>query len=625
MSGTTPPAPGQDAPPYAAPIQDLQFVLHEWLQVADRLRALPAHAAISPEGIDRLLAQLGQFAETQVAPLNMPGDLQGCRYEDGVVRAPAGFAAAYQAFCTRGWPGLGAATADGGQGLPTVLTNLVTELMGSANHAWLMFTSMSQGGYACIQAHGSPSQKARYLPRLADGSWTSSMCITEDQAGTDVGLLCTRAVPQPDGSYRLWGHKRMATNAEHDLSANIVHLVLARIEGAPAGTRGISLFIAPKYLVDVGDQADGLLGDRLGDGLGNGHGDGPGTRNALRCTALEDKMGIRGTPTCRMQFDGARAELLGEAHRGLQAMFVMMNIARLGTGMQGVNQAERAYQLASAYARQRLQGRGARGATDPQRPADPLTAHADVRRMLLTQRAWTEAGRAFGYWVALRVDEARAHPDAALRHAANAQVALLTPVLKAFATDNGYTSATLAQQVLGGWGYLQASGASQFIRDVRVGQIYEGANGIQGQDLLGRKVLGDGGEALRAFIALVRAALSRVPAQSALQPHVQAVEGLCERLLALTQHLGERVAADPEQLGASACHYLRLVGHLVYGWLWTDMARVSEAAAAASRFHAAKVETAHFYFGHLFPEVEQLLHAAAAPASLVALPADFEH
>ncbi|WP_051302981.1 acyl-CoA dehydrogenase [Comamonas composti] len=587
------------APAYAAPIHELMFVLHEWLGVEAGLRALPPHAHIGAQDMDSLLVQLARFAQDELAALNLSGDQQGCRYEDGLVHAPAGFAQAYRDFCRRGWPGLGAAKEYGGQALPTVLTHLVTELMGSANHAWLMYTSMSRGGYACIEANGTTAQKARYLPPLTSGHWTSSMCITEDQAGTDVGLLQTRAVPQPDGSYRLWGHKRMATNAEHDLSDNILHLVLARIEGAPEGVRGLSLFIAPKFLPDDAGR--------------------PGVRNAVRCTALEDKMGIRATPTCRMQFDGARAELLGQPQRGLQAMFVMMNIARLATGMQGVNQAERAYQLSSAYAQQRLQGRSARGPANPQAAADPLVVHADVRRMLLTQRAWLEAGRAFGYWVALRVDQSLCHPDAQLRDEAAAQVALLTPVLKAFATDNGYACATLAQQVLGGWGYLNASGASQFIRDVRVGQIYEGANGIQGQDLLGRKVLGDGGQALRSFVDMVRSALSRVPADSALQAHVRAVDDLCERLNALTEDLAARVVQDPDQLGASASSYLRLLGHLVYGWIWIDMARVSEAAAGSSVFHAGKVSCAHFYFAHLFPEVEHLLRAAMAPAGLLAL------
>lgn len=598
------PIPAASFPAYVAPQDELRFVLHEWLGVEAGLRPLAPHAGIRRADVDELMAQLARFAEVSVAPLNAIGDLEGCWYRPGEhggeVHAPSGFAHAYRAFCAKGWAGLGADPAHGGRGLPNVLTNLSTEIFGSANHAWLMYTSMSRGGYECIRANGSPAQQALYLPRLASGRWTSSMCITESEAGTDVGLLQTTAQAQDDGSFRLSGLKRLATNAEHDLSENIVHLVLARIAGAPAGTRGLSLFIVPKHLPDAQGR--------------------PGPRNAVRCEGLEDKMGIRGTPTCWMRFDRATGSLLGAPGKGLQAMFVMMNIARLATGMQGVNQAERGYQLSLAYAGQRLQGRSPRGAALPQQPADPLHVHADVRRMLLTQRAWLQAGRAFGYWIALQVDISKGHADALVRRDADEVVSLLTPVLKAFATDNGHASAVLAQQVLGGAGYLRESGAVQFVCDARVGQIYEGANGIQGQDLLGRKVLGDGGARLEAFCAQVLSALARVAADSVLQPHVQAMRALLPRIASLTARIGERAAADPDQVGASAHAYLRLIGHLVYGWLWIDMARVAQSKAASSPLHAAKVATAHFYFSHLFPEVEQLLRVADAPASVLAGP-----
>lgn len=591
-------------PAYVVPQDELRFVLHEWLGVESGLRQLAPHAGTRRADVDELMAQLARFAETSVAPLNAIGDLEGCWFRPdahgGKVHAPSGFVDAYRAFCAKGWAGLGADRAHGGRGLPHVLTHLSTEIFGSANHAWLMYSSMSRGGYECIRANGTPAQQALYLPRLASGRWTSSMCITEAEAGTDVGLLQTAAQAQDDGSFRLDGLKRMATNAEHDLAENIVHLVLARIEGAPAGTRGLSLFIVPKHLPDTQGQ--------------------PGARNAVRCEGLEDKMGIRGTPTCWLRFDQATGFLLGEAGKGLQAMFVMMNIARLATGMQGVNQAERGYQLSLAYAGQRLQGRSPRGPALPQQPADPLHVHADVRRMLLTQRAWLQAGRAFAYWIALQVDIAQHHAEAPMRRAADETVSLLTPVLKAFATDNGHASTVLAQQVLGGVGYLRESGAAQFVCDARVGQIYEGANGIQGQDLLGRKVLGDRGARLEVFCARVQEALNRVPADSAMQPHVQALRALPPRIAALTARIGERAAADPDQIGASAHAYLRLIGHLVYGWLWIDMARVAEAKVAPSPLHAAKVATAHFYFSHLFPEVEQLLQVVDAPASVLAGP-----
>jgi len=581
---------------YQTPVRELEFVLHELLKVVPALQAARPASTVSRADVDTLIRELGAFAESVVAPLNASGEAEGCTWHDGEVRTPAGFRDAYRAFCERGWAGLSASKDHGGRALPTVLANLATEIFGSANHSWLMYNSMSRGAYECIRANGTPAQHAAFLPALAAGRWTGSMCITETQAGTDVGLLETRAVPMPDGSYRLSGLKRMATNAEHDLAENIVHLVLARIEGAPAGSKGLSLFIAPKFLL----TAQGL-----------------GPRNAVRCEGLEDKMGIRGTPTCWMRFDGACAELLGQSNQGLAAMFVMMNVARLATGMQGVNQGERSLQLARSYARHRRQGRAPGAAASAEALPDPLIMHADVRRMLLIQKAWVEAGRAFAYWIALQVDLSKAAPKEDDRHKASELVALLTPVLKAFVTDNGYQCATLGQQILGGVGYLRESGAAQFVADARVAQIYEGANGIQGMDLLGRKVLGDRGERLALLLGLVVDSCDAADGEAALKPMSASTRELAAAVRTETQALLERCAQDPHLVGACACGYLRLVGHLVHAWFWLRMAQVAHAAEANSAFHRAKLMTAKFYFNHLYPEVHHLIAAIKAPSSSV--------
>lgn len=590
---------------YKAPLRELRFVLNDLLGIDEGLKELRLPAAIAREDIDALMRDMAVFAEEVLAPLNQSADREGCTWRDGEVAAPSGYKAAYDTFRRKGWAGLGAATEHGGQAWPTVLTNLMTELLGSANHSWLMYHSISRGGYECIRANGTPAQQAAYLTHLASGAWTSSMCITEREAGTDVGLLRTQAIPQPDGSYRLTGLKRMVTAAEHDMADNIVHLVLARIAGAPQGARGLSLFIVPRHL-------PGAAG-----------------RNGVRCEGLEDKMGIRGTPTCWLRLDDAQGELLNTPGNGLAAMFVMMNIARLATGMQGVNQAEAAYQMALAYARTRLQGRGsgAERMRAPQAPAEPLIVHADVRRMLLVQKAWTEGSRALAYWIAMQVDRSKFHPVPPVRREADDLVSLLTPVLKAFATDNGYASTTLAQQVMGGWGYLDGSGVHQYIRDVRVGQIYEGANGIQGQDLLGRKILGDGGARLQGFQDVVRQVLDKNEAHPVLRPWVEQTRTLCARLDALTRCLIVRAPSWPDQVGASGHSYLRIVGVLALAWQWICMASIAQRridAGQSDAFDAAKVATARFYFAHLLPEVEQhLVVAGQDDDAVMALEADF--
>lgn len=585
-------------PSYRVPQRELQFVLHEWLHVEPGLRALVWPGPPARQDIDELVAGLAVFVEDVLAPLNAVGDAHGCTWHHGAVRTPPGFRDAYATFRRNGWTSLGAAAEHGGRGWPTVLTSLVTELAGSANHSWLMYHSISRGSYACIRANGSPAQQDLYLPHLASGAWMGSMCITEPQAGTDVGLIRTQAIPQAGGHFLLTGHKCMATVAEHDFVDNIVHLVLARIEGHPPGSRGLSLFIVPRLRHD-------------------------GTRNAVACEGLDDKMGIRGTPTCRLRFDGAWGELLGEPGKGLAAMFVMMNIARLGTGMQGMNQAEAAFQMADHHARTRLQGRApgdAFAAPGPQ----PLIMHADVRRMLRTQKAWTEAARAMAYWLAWQVDQAAAHPDALERARSEAVVSLLTPVFKAFATDNGYACTTLAQQVMGGWGYLGTSGVHQYLRDVRVGQIYEGANGIQGQDLLGRKVLGDRGGSLADFRRLVWATVAEHIGHPDLRAWAQALHALDQRLAALTDALLRRAeVGEPDLVGACGHSFLRVVGLLAWGWIWLQLAALARKqldASSASEFYTDKLATAGFYFAHLMPEADYQIRVAEAGSDVLGRP-----
>ncbi|MFP5305251.1 MAG: acyl-CoA dehydrogenase family protein, partial [Gammaproteobacteria bacterium] len=467
-------------PSYTPPLRDMQFVLHELLEVETQLRKLPQHSDIDAATIDSVLEEGGRFCAEVLFPLNQVGDREGCTYHgDGVVTAPTGFKEAYAQFIEAGWPSLGADPHYGGQGLPHVVHSAFMEMMNSANQAWSMYPGLSHGAYNALSAFGTPEQKKVYLPRLVSGEWTGTMCLTEAHAGTDLGLLRTKAEPQPDGSYAITGTKIFISAGEHDLSKNIVHLVLARLPDAPGGTKGISLFIVPKFVPDASGE--------------------PGARNAVKCGSIEHKMGIHGNATCVMNFDGAKGWLVGAPNKGLNAMFVMMNSARLGVGMQSLGLAEFAYQNSLAYAKERLQSRSLTGPKLKDKPADPIIVHPDVRRMLLTQKAYVEAARAFTYWAGLAIDREHKHPDEAVRKDNADLVALLTPVVKGFITDNGYESTTLAMQVLGGHGYISEHGLEQCVRDARINMIYEGTNTIQALDLLGRKVLGDMGGRLMKF------------------------------------------------------------------------------------------------------------------------------
>ncbi|MDE2160350.1 MAG: acyl-CoA dehydrogenase family protein, partial [Burkholderiales bacterium] len=458
-------------PIYTPPLRDMHFVLHELLGVADELARLPRHAEVDADTINAVLEEAGKFAAEVVFPLNQGGDLQGCTLDAATheVRTPAGFKSAYDQYVAGGWPALSCDPAYGGQGLPLVLNQCLYEMLNSANQAWTMYPGLSHGAYECLKAHGTPAQQSTYLPKLVSGVWTGTMCLTEPHCGTDLGLLRSKATPRADGSYAITGQKIFISAGEHDMAPNIVHLVLARLPDAPTGSKGISLFVVPKYQV----AADGSLGER----------------NAVTCTAIEHKMGIHGNSTCQLNLDGAVGTLVGEPNKGLAAMFVMMNAARLGVGNQGLGLTEVAYQNAVAYAKDRIQMRSLSGAKHPEQPADTIIVHPDVRRMLLTARAWAEGARALACYTALQFDKEMESVDEAERRDCADLVALLTPVIKAFITDNAWQATSNCLQVYGGHGYVRDNGMEQYVRDARINMIYEGTNTIQSLDLLGRKVL----------------------------------------------------------------------------------------------------------------------------------------
>jgi alkylation response protein AidB-like acyl-CoA dehydrogenase len=590
---------------YHPPLRDMHFVIHDLLQACGNLRGIPAHASIDPELIGQVLEQGGRFCSEVLFPLNRSGDEEGCRYEgDGVVRTPAGFVEAWNQFCEAGWPTLTCDPQYGGQGLPHLVGMAFQEMMNSANQAWTMYPGLTHGAYDCLRAHGTDGQKALYLPKLVSGEWTGTMCLTEPHCGTDLGLLRTKAEPRGDGSHALSGTKIFISSGEHDLAQNIVHLVLARLPDAPAGTRGVSLFVVPKFLPD----ADGR----------------PGERNRVRCARIEQKMGIHANATCVMDFDGATGWLVGEPNKGLQAMFVMMNVARIGVGLQSLGLMEVACQNSVAYARERLQMRALGGARSPDTPADPIIVHPDVRRMLLTQKAWVEGSRAFAYWLALQADIAEGHPDEAARREAADMLALLTPVVKAFVTDNAFASTNLALQVFGGHGYIREWGMEQHVRDARINMIYEGTNGIQGLDLLGRKVLGDAGAKLRKFGNLIAALVEAEGTREEMAEFINPLADLGQKVEKLTMEIGMKAMQNPDEAGAASVDYLRVIGHLVLGYFWARMARVAlDHEHEADPFFRAKLATARFYFAKLMPETAGLIRSARAGAApLMALDAE---
>ncbi|PZQ48978.1 MAG: acyl-CoA dehydrogenase [Rhodovulum sulfidophilum] len=580
---------------YAAPLDDLAFLLHRVFDV-ERCPA-PGYAELDPATTAAILGEAARLAEEVLAPLNRAGDLEGCRFENGVVRVPGGFRAAYDAVRAGGWTALDLDPAYGGQGMPTLLNSVTGEFFAGANMALNMYWGLTHGAYAAIHAHGTEAQKATYLPRLASGEWTGTMNLTEPQCGTDLGLLRTRAEPRPDGSHAITGQKIFISSGEHDLAENIVHLVLARIPGGPPGVKGISLFIVPKIL----PMPEGTLG----------------ARNALSCGEIERKMGIHGNATCVMNYDGATGFLVGEPHRGLRAMFTMMNEARLAVGVQGLAQGAAAYQAAAAYARERLQGRAVPAPANPGPPADPLIVHPDIRRALMDMRAFVEGGRALMIWDAMLIDRARAG-DAGAEGLAQ----LLTPVLKGVLTDQGFATAVAAQQVFGGHGYVEDWPMSQYLRDARITMIYEGANGIQALDLVGRKLALDGGKPMLAFFATVKETL-RGPGAGDPEFRAAFLDPLRAAAKDLEAALGVFMAAgmaDPNRALAGATDFLHLMGHVCLGLMW---ARMAAAADGDGAFDHAKRLTARHYMTRLLPETalrRARIEAEAAP--LMTMPAE---
>jgi acyl-CoA dehydrogenase len=593
---------GLSMPTYKAPVEETLFVLNNVLRV-ERYNNIPGFAETTPDVAQAVLSEAAKLCEDVLAPLNRVGDKEGCRRDaDGSITTPPGFKDAYNKLVAGGWVGASAPVEFGGQGLPLLLTVAVREYMYSANIAFTMYSSLALGAVTAIYTHGSAEQKARFLPKLISGEWAGTMNLTEPHCGTDLGQLRCRAMPQPDGSYKITGTKIFISGGEHDLTSNIIHLVLARIEGAPAGTRGISLFIVPKIL----PKQDGALS----------------AHNAVSCGSIEEKMGIHGNATCVMNYDDATGWLVGEPHRGLYAMFTMMNAARLSVGLQGLSLSEVAYQNAVAYAKERLSGRAVGGAQFPEKPADPIIVHPDVRRMLMTMRAFNEAARALVLWTALRGDIAQRSPDPGEREAAEDHMGLMTPVIKGALTEIGFTNTVLAQQIFGGHGYIAEHGVEQFVRDARISMIYEGTTGIQALDLVGRKLPKDGGRALQAFFTDVSAFITDHRNDAAISAFVTPLGSAIGDLRSATQWFMQYAPGRPENAGAGATDYLQLFGLVALGYMWcliADAAHTSKAGEAMTE----KLIVGRFFMERMLPETAvYLVRIKAGAESTMALPVE---
>ncbi len=594
-------------PSYQAPVRDTTFVLNEVLNIA-QYAALPRFAEASSDIISAILEEGAKFTEEVVQPLNQIGDARGCtRDSQGTVATAPGFKAAYEQFTAAGWGALAFSSEYGGQGLPHVIATAFEEYMVAANMAFTMYPMLTMGAIAAIDAVASEELKQRYLPNMVSGQWAGTMNLTEPHCGTDLGLLRTKAEPQDDGTYKITGTKIFISAGEHDLTENIIHLVLAKTPDAPDSTRGISLFLVPKVLVND----DSSLG----------------ATNAVSCGSIEEKMGIHGNATCVMNYDGATGYLLGEKEKGLRAMFIMMNAARLGVGVQGLAISEVAYQNAAIYARDRLQGRSLSGPKNADGRADPIIVHADVRRMLLNAKAFNEGARATALWVSSLVDLAEVGATDEEREQADDLVGLLTPVVKGFFTDKGYENCTHAQQVLGGHGYIREWGMEQFVRDARIAMIYEGTNGIQALDLVGRKLAQNGGRALRRYTALIAAFISENAEDERMQGFALGLKKAADDLNGATQWLMRNAMTKPDNAGAGSVPYLYLMGLLTLGYLWARSATAAYAAldgdTADTAFYEHKLQTARYYFSHLLPETAlQRARVEAGADNLMALPAE---
>ncbi|MBX9959588.1 MAG: acyl-CoA dehydrogenase C-terminal domain-containing protein [Burkholderiaceae bacterium] len=589
-------------PSYNPPLRDMQFVMHEVLKVSDALKEIPRHADTDADTINAVLEEGGKFAAEVIFPLNISGDAEGCKLDKTTheVTAPKGFKEAYAQYIEGGWAALSCDPEYGGQGLPFVINQCFYEMMNSANQAWTMYPGLSHGAYECLHAHGTDEQKKLFLPKLVSGEWTGTMCLTEPHCGTDLGMLRTKAEPQADGSYKINGAKIFISAGEHDLAENIVHLVLARLPDAPKGSKGISLFLVPKYKV----KADGSLGER----------------NGIYCGGLEHKMGIHGNATAQMILDNAVGTLVGQPNKGLQAMFVMMNAARLGVGNQSLGLTEVAYQNALAYAKDRIQMRSLSGTKAKDKEADPIIVHPDVRKMLLTAKAYAEGGRALACYCALLLDQHLYHPDEKVRKDSDEMLALLTPIIKAFLTDNGFEATVMCQQVFGGHGYIKEWGMEQFVRDARINMIYEGTNTVQSLDLLGRKILGNNGATLKKFGKLVGQLVEEEGVNEKMAEFINPLAVLGDQMTKFTMEIGFKGLQNPDEVGAAAVDYLRVAGHLVFGYFFARMASVALKEIAAGNtdpFYQAKLQTARFYFAKLFPETATLMRTARAGSKVL--------
>lgn len=590
-------------PDYKAPVRDIQFVINEVLESEKLYQTLPGFEEATEDLMNAIIEEGARFSENVIAPLNRSGDEEGCHWSEEGVKTPAGYKEAYRQYVDNGWPALSAQAEYGGQGMPSMLGIIMSELAGSANWSWVMYPGLSLGAVNTVEAHGDEEQKQKYLTKLISGEWTGTMCLTESQCGSDLGLLRTKAEPQSDGSYTITGTKIFISAGEHDMTDNIVHIVLARLPDAPDGTKGISLFIVPKF--NVND--DGAVGER----------------NAVHCASIEEKMGIHGNATCVLNFDGARGFLIGEPNRGLNAMFTFMNTARIGTATQGLAHAELSFQGALAYAKDRLAMRSLTGPKNPDGPADPIIVHPDVRRMLLTQKAFAEGSRAFLYYLAQQGDIV-ANGTKEQAKVADDLMGLLTPIGKAFVTEVGFEAANLGVQVYGGHGFIREWGMEQIVRDARIAMLYEGTTGIQALDLVGRKVLGSGGKLLLGFTCVIDA-FCEANSAAEFEEFIKPLQSHSKEWLELSMKLGEAAMENPDNAGAGAVDYLMYSGYVTLAYFWARMAVLAQQKMAAGdgdvSFYEAKVMTARFYFDRLLPRTESLKTTTLAGAdSLMAMP-----
>ena len=582
-------------PAYTPPLRDMQFVMHEVFHIVDDFKQIPKHADIDVDTINAVLEEGGKFAKEVIFPLNISGDEEGCKIDQTThaVTTPKGFKEAYKTYVDGGWAALGCSPEYGGQGLPYVVNGMFYEMLNSANQAWTMYPGLTHGAYAALETHGTPEQKATYLHKMTSGEWTGTMCPTEPHCGTDLGLMRTKAEPQADGTYKITGNIIFISAGEHDMTDNIIHLVLARLSDAPAGIKGVSLFIVPKFHVN----ADGSLGER----------------NGIYCGGLEHKMGIHGNATAQIVLDGAVGTLVGQPHKGMNGMFVMMNAARLGVGNQSLGLTEVAFQNALAYAKDRIQMRSLSGTKAKDKPADPIIVHPDVRKMLLTAKAYAEGGRALQTFCSMLLEKEHHHPDEKVRKESGELLAMLTPIAKAFLTDNGHIATNACMQVFGGHGFIKEWGMEQFVRDNRINMIYEGTNTIQSLDLLGRKILGNNGATLKKFGKLIGKLVEEEGTNEKMSEFITPIAILGEQMTKFTTEIGFKGFQNPDEVGAAAVDYLRVAGHLVFGYFFARMAQVALreiAAGNTDQFYLAKLQTARFYFAKLFPETATLMRTA---------------